>query len=138
VGAGPAGLAAAVYAASEELDILLIESHAPGGQAGSSSRIENYLGSPTGVSGQELATSAIRQAQKFGAKMALARKIVQLRCQHRLYELVMDDGTVFFARTIVVATGACYNKPTTVNLDRFAGRGIHYGATIWRHSCAKA
>src|SRR5580698_6408786 len=129
VGAGPAGLAASVYAASEGLDVLLIESHAPGGQAGASSRIENYLGFPSGVSGQELATSATRQAQKFGAKMALARKIVQLRCQHRPYELVMDDGAVFLARTIVVATGACYNKPTTVNLDRFAGRGIHYGAT---------
>jgi thioredoxin reductase (NADPH) len=129
VGAGPAGLAAAVYAASEGLDILLIESHAPGGQAGSSSKIENYLGFPNGVSGQDLATSAARQAQKFGAKMALARPIIQLRCQRRPYELVMDDGTVFSARTIVIATGACYNKPTSVNLDRFAGRGIHYGAT---------
>ena len=129
VGAGPAGLAAAVYAASEGLNILLIESHAPGGQAGTSSKIENYLGFPTGVSGQELATSAIRQAQKFGAKMAVARAIVQLRCQRRPYELVMKDGTVFFARTIVIATGACYNKPTTVPLDHFAGRGIHYGAT---------
>jgi thioredoxin reductase (NADPH) len=129
VGAGPAGLAAAVYAASEGLDVLLIESHAPGGQAGASSRIENYLGFPTGVSGQELAASATRQAQKFGAKMAVARGIVQLRRQRRPYELVMDDGTVFFARTIVIATGACYNKPTTVTLDRFAGRGVHYGAT---------
>ncbi len=129
VGAGPAGLAAAVYGASEGLDTLLIESHAPGGQAGTSSKIENYLGFPTGVSGQELATSAIRQAQKFGAKMAVARAIVQLRCQRRPYELVMKDGTVFFARTIVIATGACYNKPTTVPLDHFAGRGIHYGAT---------
>jgi thioredoxin reductase (NADPH) len=129
VGAGPAGLAAAVYAASEGLDILLIESHAPGGQAASSSKIENYLGFPTGVSGQELATSATRQAQKFGAKMSVARAIVQLRCQRRPYELVMDDGTVFFARTIVIATGACYNKPTAVCLDGFAGRGIHYGAT---------
>src|ERR1700722_14766894 len=129
VGAGPAGLAAAVYGASEGLDTLLIESHAPGGQAGTSSKIENYLGFETGVSGQELATSATRQAQKFGAKMALARAIVQLRCQRRPYELVMDDGTVFFARTIVVATGASYNKPTTVTLDRFAGRGIHYAAT---------
>jgi thioredoxin reductase (NADPH) len=101
VGAGPAGLAAAVYGASEGLDTLLIESHAPGGQAGTSSKIENYLGFETGVSGQELATSATRQAQKFGAKMALARAIVQLRCQRRPYELVMDDGTVFFARTIV-------------------------------------
>jgi thioredoxin reductase (NADPH) len=129
VGAGPAGLAAAVYAASEGLDILLIESHAPGGQAGASSKIENYLGFPTGVSGQELATSATRQVQKFGAKMALARAIVQLRCQRRPYELVTDDGTIFFARTIVIATGAYYNKPTAVNLDRFAGRGVHYGAT---------
>ena len=129
VGAGPAGLAAAVYGASEGLDTLLIESHAPGGQAGTSSRIENYLGFETGVSGQKLATSATRQAQKFGAKMALARAIVQLRCQRRPYELVMDDGTVFFARTIVIATGARYNKPTAVALDRFAGRGIHYGAT---------
>jgi thioredoxin reductase (NADPH) len=129
VGAGPAGLAAAVYAASEGLDILLIESHAPGGQAGSSSKIENYLGFPNGVSGQDLATSAARQAQKFGAKMALARPIIQLRCERRPYELVMDDGTVFSARAIVIATGACYNKPTAVNLDRFSGRGVHYGAT---------
>jgi thioredoxin reductase (NADPH) len=130
VGAGPAGLAAAVYAASEGIDALVIESHAPGGQAGSSSKIENYLGFPTGVSGQELATSATKQAQKFGAKMALARAIVQLRCQHRPYELVMNDGTVFFARTIVIATGAYYKKPTAVNLDRFVGHGIHYGATF--------
>jgi thioredoxin reductase (NADPH) len=129
VGAGPAGLAAAVYGASEGLDTLLIESHAPGGQAGSSSKIENYLGFPTGVSGQDLATSATRQAQKFGAKMALARAIVKLRCHRRPYELVMDDGTVFFGRTIVIATGACYNKPSAVNLERFTGRGIHYGAT---------
>src|SRR6202012_997189 len=129
VGAGPAGLAAAVYAASEGIDALVIESHAPGGQAGSSSKIENYLGFPTGVSGQELAMSATRQAQKFGAKMALARAIVQLQCQRGRYELAMNDGTVFSARTVVIATGACYNKPTAVNLERFAGRGIHYGAT---------
>ena len=129
VGAGPAGLAAAVYAASEGLDVLVIESHAPGGQAGSSSRIENYLGFPTGVSGQDLATSATRQAQRFGAKMAVARAIVQLRCQRHPYELVMDDGTVFFARTMVIATGARYNKPMAVAQDRFVGRGIHFGAT---------
>jgi thioredoxin reductase (NADPH) len=129
VGAGPAGLAAAVYAASEGLDPLLIESHAPGGQAGASSRIENYLGFPTGISGQELASSAATQAQKFGAKMAVANAIVQLKCQRRPYELVMDDGSVLFARTIVIATGACYNKPAVANRDRFEGRGIHYGAT---------
>ena len=129
VGAGPAGLAAAVYAASEGLDILLIEGHAPGGQAGTSSRIENYLGFPTGVSGQELATSAATQAQKFGAKMALARTIVELRCHRRPYELVMDDGAVLLARTVVIATGACYNKPMMLDLDRFKGGGVHYAAT---------
>jgi thioredoxin reductase (NADPH) len=129
VGAGPAGLAAAVYAASEGLDPLLIESHAPGGQAGSSSRIENYLGFPTGVSGQELASSATTQAQKFGAKIAVARAIIELRCHRRPYELVMEDGSVLFARTIVIATGACYKKPDVAQLDSFEGRGIHYGAT---------
>jgi thioredoxin reductase (NADPH) len=130
VGAGPAGLAAAVYSASEGLNTLVIEAHAPGGQAGSSSRIENYLGFPTGLSGQELATNAITQAQRFGAKMALARSIVELRGTRRPYEIAMSDGTVFFARTIVIATGACYNKPTGVPLDRFAGRGVHYAATF--------
>jgi thioredoxin reductase (NADPH) len=136
VGAGPAGLAAAVYAASEGLDTLVIESHAPGGQAGASSRIENYLGFPTGISGHELVTSAIRQTQKFGAKMAVARAIVDLRSQHSPYELVMDDETVFRSRTIVIATGASYNKPAVLCLDRFAGRGIHYAATyIESQSC---
>jgi thioredoxin reductase (NADPH) len=129
VGAGPAGLAAAVYAASEGLEPLLIESHAPGGQAGSSSRIENYLGFPTGVSGQELTSRAVTQAQKFGAKMAVALAIVQLKCQRRPYELVMKDGSVMSAKTIVIATGACYKKPAVAGLDRFEGRGIHYGAT---------
>ncbi len=129
VGAGPAGLAAAVYAASEGLDPLVIESHAPGGQAGASSRIENYLGFPTGISGQELASNATTQAQKFGAKMAVARAIVQLKCNRRPYELVMEDGRVLFARTIVVATGVRYNKPRVDHRDRFEGRGVYYGAT---------
>jgi len=129
VGGGPAGLAAAVYAASEGLDPLLIESHAPGGQAGASSRIENYLGFPTGVSGQELASSAATQAKKFGAKVAVARAIVQLNCDRRPYELVMEDGSVLFARTVVIATGACYKKPAVAGLEHFEGRGIHYGAT---------
>ena len=129
VGAGPAGLAAAVYAASEGLEPLLIESQAPGGQAGSSSRIENYLGFPTGVSGQELASSAATQALKFGAKMAVARAIVRLKCHRRPYELVMQDGGTLFARTIVIATGACYKKPGVPRLGHFEGKGIHYGAT---------
>ncbi len=129
VGGGPAGLAAAVYAASEGLAPLVIESHAPGGQAGASSRIENYLGFPTGISGQELASSAATQAQKFGAKVAVARAIVQLNCRRHPYELVMEDGSVLFARTIVIATGACYKKPAVARLQHFEGRGIHYGAT---------
>lgn len=129
VGGGPAGLATAVYAASEGLAPLVIESHAPGGQAGASSRIENYLGFPTGISGQELASGAATQARKFGAEIAIARSIVQLKCERRPYELVMEDGSVLFARTIVIATGACYKKPAVPRLVHFEGRGVHYGAT---------
>lgn len=136
VGAGPAGLAAAVYAASEGLEPLVIESHAPGGQAGSSSRIENYLGFPTGVTGQELASNAATQAKKFGAKMVLAQPIVELRCRKRPYELLLQDGNVLFTRTVVIATGARYKKPNVPELQRFEGRGVHYGATyIEAQSC---
>ena len=92
VGAGPAGLGAAVYAASEGLDSLLVETEAPGGQAGSSSKIENYLGFPTGISGQELASRALHQAQKFGARMMVAHSIVKLDCAQRPYRLVLDNG----------------------------------------------
>ncbi len=130
VGAGPAGLAAAVYAASEGLDVLLIETHAPGGQAGSSSKIENYLGFPTGVSGQELASRAITQAQKFGADMLIARSVVGLNCARRPYELVLDSGDAPPARAVVIATGAQYNKPELANLEKFEGEGIFYGATF--------
>jgi thioredoxin reductase (NADPH) len=128
-GAGPSGLGAAVYAASEGLDALLIETEAPGGQAGSSSKIENYLGFPTGISGQELATRAITQAQKFGAQMIVARSIVRLQCDRRPYRVVLDDGQVLSARAIVIATGAQYNKPALVNLTKFEGQGVYYGAT---------
>lgn len=129
VGAGPSGLAAAVYAASEGLDALVVETEAPGGQAGSSSKIENYLGFPTGISGQELASRAIAQAQKFGAKMMVAHKVVQLKCKRRPYEVVLDTGNVLAARSIVISTGAQYNKPPIANLKRFEGQGIYYGAT---------
>jgi thioredoxin reductase (NADPH) len=129
VGAGPAGLAAAVYAASEGLDALLIETEAPGGQAGSSSKIENYLGFPTGVSGQELASRAITQAQKFGAKMLVARSAVRLNCDRRPYRVILDDGNTLAARAIVIATGAQYKKPNLANLKEFEGQGIYYGAT---------
>jgi thioredoxin reductase (NADPH) len=129
VGAGPAGLAAAVYAASEGLDVLLIETQAPGGQAGSSSKIENYLGFPTGVSGLELASRATTQAQKFGANMLIARSVVRLNCGRRPYEVVLDTGEPLPARSIVIATGAQYNKPKLANLENFEGEGIYYGAT---------
>ncbi len=129
VGGGPAGLATAVYAASEGLAPLLIESHAPGGQAGSSSRIENYPGFPTGISGQELASNAATQAQKFGTRMVVAHAIVQLRCDRRPYELLLDNGSVLFARTIVIATGACYKKLDAFRIQDFERCGIHYAAT---------
>jgi len=129
VGAGPSGLAAAVYAASEGLDVLLIENEAPGGQAGSSSKIENYLGFPTGVSGQELASRAITQAQKFGAHMLIAHKVVQLNCHTRPYELILDNGSTLAARAVIISTGAQYKKPQIENLEKFEGRGVYYGAT---------
>jgi len=130
IGAGPAGLAAAVYAASEGLDVLLIETSAPGGQAGSSSKIENYLGFPTGVSGQELAGRATTQAQKFGASMLIARSVTRLNCNRHPYEIVLDSGETLAARAIVIATGAQYNKPRLANLEKFEGEGIYYGATF--------
>ncbi len=111
VGGGPAGLAAAVYAASEGLDVLVIERAAPGGQAGSSSKIENYLGFPTGLSGQELAASAIAQSEKFGAHIMVARSVERLNCAQRPYRITLDDGQEILARTIVLATGAQYNQP---------------------------
>jgi thioredoxin reductase (NADPH) len=129
VGAGPSGLAAAVYAASEGLDALVIEMESPGGQAGSSSKIENYLGFPTGVSGQELSNRALAQAQKFGAKMMVAHGVVQLNCSKRPYEVVLDNGTALAARAVVISTGAQYNKPPIANLKNFEGQGIYYGAT---------
>jgi len=129
VGAGPSGLAAAVYAASEGLDALVIETDTPGGQAGSSSKIENYLGFPTGVSGQELATRSITQAQKFGAKIMVGHSAVQLNCARRPYELVLDNGGAVAARAVIISTGARYNKPRISNIKNFEGQGVYYGAT---------
>jgi thioredoxin reductase (NADPH) len=129
VGAGPAGLAAAVYAASEGLDALVIETNSPGGQAASSSKIENYLGFPTGVSGQELAGRAMSQALKFGAQMLVARNVLRLECDHRPYRVNLDAGDPLATRTIVIATGAQYNKLALQNLSRFEGNGVYYGAT---------
>jgi thioredoxin reductase (NADPH) len=130
VGAGPAGLAAAVYGASEGLDVLMVESAAPGGQAASSSKIENYLGFPTGVSGEELATRAITQAQKFGARLMVAHSVVQLECDKSAYRLVLENGKLLEARSVVIASGAQYNNPENLNLERFVGQGVYYGATF--------
>lgn len=129
VGAGPSGLAAAVYGASEGLNVLVLETNAPGGQAGSSSKIENYLGFPTGISGQELAARAFIQAEKFGAQIAVARSALTLSCQRAPYALQLDDGGAVKARTLIVATGAKYRKLDLPNLAQFEGAGIYYGAT---------
>jgi thioredoxin reductase (NADPH) len=138
VGAGPSGLAAAVYAASEGLDVLVIEAESPGGQAGSSSRIENYLGFPMGISGNELAGRAAAQAQKFGAKMLIANNVMKLNCERHPYELSVDCGQTIRARTVVIASGAQYNKPNIDNLKKFEGQGIYYGATyIEAQLCGK-
>jgi thioredoxin reductase (NADPH) len=129
VGAGPAGLSAAVYAASEGLNTLLLETSAPGGQAGSSSRIENYLGFPNGVSGLELASRAYEQAQKFGAEFLIARSATRLSCASRPYQLTTGSGSTLRSKTIVIATGAQYRKLQLENLAKFEGVGIYYGAT---------
>ena len=130
VGAGPSGLAAAVYGASEGLDVLVLESNAPGGQAGSSSKIENYLGFPLGISGQELASRAYTQAQKFGAQLMIAKGAKQLACERKPYAIALDDGVRVPARTIIIATGAEYRKLSLENLSRFEGAGVYYGATV--------
>ena len=130
VGAGPAGLAAAVYAASEGLDVLVIESNAPGGQAGSSSRIENYLGFPTGISGQELAGRAYTQAQKFGAEIMIAKGATRLRCDRKPYEIEVGSDVHVPARAVVIATGAQYRRLPLANLAKFEGAGVYYGATF--------
>ena len=130
VGAGPAGLAAAVYAASEGLDALVIEASSPGGQAGSSSRIENYLGFPTGISGRELAGRAYAQAQKFGTDIMIAKGAAELGCEHNAYCVRLDDGVTIPARAVVIATGARYRMPSLANLGQFEGVGVYYSATF--------
>src|SRR5689334_5311791 len=129
IGAGPSGLAAAVYGASEGLDVMVLETSSPGGQAGSSSRIENYLGFPTGISGQDLAGRAYLQAQKFGTDILIA-KATRLICDSKPYVVELVSGARIPARTIVIATGAEYRRPPCKNLSRFDGAGVYYGATF--------
>jgi thioredoxin reductase (NADPH) len=130
VGAGPAGLAAAVYAASEGLDALVIEASSPGGQAGSSSNIENYLGFPMGISGRDLAGRAYAQAQKFGADVMIAKGATELACERKPFGVSLDDGTSIQTRTVIIATGARYRKPPLATLERFEGTGVYYSATF--------
>jgi thioredoxin reductase (NADPH) len=130
VGAGPGGLAAAVYAASEGLDVVVLEANVPGGQSGTSSKIENYLGFPTGISGQELTERAYHQAQKFGAKVVVANGATRLACDSKPYVVNLEDGTRIPTRAVIIATGAKYRELDIPNLDRFKNAGIYYGATF--------
>jgi thioredoxin reductase (NADPH) len=130
IGAGPAGLAAAVYGASEGLDVLVLETNAPGGQAGSSSKIENYLGFPAGISGQELAARAYTQAQKFGAQVIIAKSAKKLACDRKPYAIEIDKDAPVSARAVIIATGAEYRRLPLENLSQFEGAGVYYGATF--------
>ena len=139
IGAGPAGLGAAVYAASEGLNAVIVEATAPGGQAGTSSKIENYLGFPLGISGQELAGRAYNQAQKFGARMLIAKTAVRLACDRKPYRVLLDagDSEALLARAIIIATGVAYRKLAIANLQRFENAGVYYAATpMERRMCA--
>jgi len=128
VGGGPAGLAAAVYAASEGLDVLVLESNMPGGQAGSSSKIENYLGFPTGISGEELTGRAYNQAMKFGAQVMVAKGAARLECARAPFRVRIDGNESVAARSVIIATGAEYRKPMLSNLSQFEGAGVYYAA----------
>jgi thioredoxin reductase (NADPH) len=137
VGAGPAGLAAALYGASEGLDTQVIDKIAFGGQASTSARIENYLGFPTGISGGELAERAILQARRLGARMVVPAKAVGLTADNGHYAIELADGSVVNGRTLIVATGAQYRKLELPQLDRYEGVGVYYAATqAEAHMCA--
>ncbi len=129
VGGGPAGLAAAVYAASEGLSTVVVERHAPGGQAGQSAAIENYLGFPKGLSGSDLTQRAVAQVGRFGAEMVLARDVASLEARGPVRAVVFDDGGSIEARSVIVATGVSYRLLQGPGLDDLTGRGVYYGAT---------
>ncbi len=128
IGAGPAGLAAAVYGGSEGLRTILIDKRAPGGQAGTSSRIENYLGFPNGLSGAELTRRAITQAQRFGVEFLAPQEVVKIESKGQYKNINMSDGSVVVARAILLSTGVSYHKLDNESLDRFTGAGVYYGA----------
>jgi thioredoxin reductase (NADPH) len=127
-----------VYAASEGPDVLVLESNVPGGQSGTSSKIENYLGFPEGVSGQELTERAYHQAQKFGAKVIVANGATRLACASRPYVVHLEDGTEIPTKAVIVATGARYREPDITNLDQFKNAGVYYGATFLERQLCEA
>ncbi len=129
VGAGPAGLAAAVYAASEGLSTMVVEGNAPGGQAGTSSKIENYLGFPTGISGAQLASRGHLQALKFGVRFAISRDVVSTLQVNGLHRLILAGGVTVCARSVVIASGARYRQLNVKNKEDFENRGLYYAAT---------
>lgn len=131
VGAGPSGLAAAVYAASEGLSVLVLDARGFGGQAGASARIENYFGFPTGITGQALTARGFVQAQKFGAEIAIPAQVTSLECggAHGIHRLLLGGGRKYSARTVVIASGARYKRPDIANLASFEGRGVWYWAS---------
>lgn len=128
VGAGPAGLAAAVYGASEGLSTVVVEAEAPGGQAGTSSRIENYLGFPNGVSGEDLARRALTQARRFGASFVTPRVVKQLEREDRYRVLELDDGSRLRCSTVIIATGVQYREIDAPGVESLRGRGVYYGS----------
>lgn len=130
VGAGPAGLAAAVYAASEGLNTIIVEKEAPGGQAGTSSRIENYLGFPVGLSGGDLARRAVAQAQKFGAEILTPQEVTSLRVDGQYRYVTLTDGSELSSHTLIVASGVSYRKLNVPGSDKLTGAGIYYGAAM--------
>ncbi len=136
VGAGPAGLAAAVYGSSEGLDTILLDRFGPGGQAGTSSRIENYMGFPAGLTGADLANRGYLQALKFGAELVAPVEVRGMTCENRLHRLTLDDGKVVSARTVLIATGASYERLPVDGCERWDGAGIFYSCTsVHARSC---
>ena len=136
VGAGPAGLAAAVYGASEGLATIVLDRFGPGGQAGTSSRIENYMGFPAGLTGADLANRGYLQALKFGAELVAPVEVCSMTCEDRFHRLVLDDGQVVSGRTVLIATGATYQRLPIAGCERWDGAGIFYSCTsVHARSC---
>ena len=135
VGAGPAGLAAAVYGASEGLATIVLDRFGPGGQAGTSSRIENYMGFPAGLSGADLANRGYLQALKFGAELVAPVEVRSMTCENNMHRLVLDDGQVVRGRTVLIATGATYQRLPVAGCERWDGAGIYYSCTSVHARC---